>query len=716
MMRAVLTKLLLVALLLPRLSAAACGCASGTIDFLPLDGDFTHECSGTLLSQVGTIPFVSSPTPPSPNTEWAGPFSAANRIESTVSGGVPLSEGSFECQIQFSSVGATSESIIVLSRAGFNHLSLYRYLSNFSFTAGGTNQYPVGTVAVNTTYTLAVTWTTTQTKLYFGVGTQTVPIATINNGLGSGTITKVGVGYDNFFGQNPLANGYMANVRFRNVAATSFPSVDEAPCTPTSTPTVAPTSTLTPPVGYYQTWQAFPSYTSLTSSPLPNYGWSDIAQTITGDVYPNPHWNADKAARLRKTSGTMQQLYNGAWFSNVSFTAYVDGNAPRMFIRSVGLAGNTVGGGYVLEFVRSAGALSIKEIAADGNSTVTLTSVTGVAIADSNRFKLSFLASGATLTACVNNVPLLSTWDNTYSYGQIGIGGSFDTLNALMYFGAMTAEDGYGTPTPTQTPAPSSTITSTPSPTPTVSPALTFVPCGYNLTIAQYGDSFDDGFFCAEQMIYAGNRPEIVNRLLVNYGIGAKFVGAHPHIELLNCNVTDAASGSNMVAIGQALTSTLAVRFPSPCKNDFVLLGGGTASTMGGYTPAQIGAFWRSYMDFINAYSRHINMILVTPIWTYYVDTDQLVQEAEAAVAYGKSRGYRVTGFNSRTQSIPPLGTDNIYSICRVELAATFGVHPTYASHAATGRGIADAIYNALMTQVPGDSDGDCLTGEEPCY
>lgn len=242
---------LLLALLLA-LSADLSASAPGTQNYWPLDNAFTDPFGGDSLTQNGTVPFVTTPGPPSPNTYWAGPFSDANYLTFSASA-FPQAQGCITSVLQ--QTGGFQYNWIVAKDASnrMNLLSFSNKLYVQYYDTAGSEISLTYTVAANTNLYVMVNWSSSSVSLW--VGTAPENVAKVYEDTTHQLRTYVPTTFT--IGRNSLATGqawtgYTGQFRILTTNQTAWPS-DSSPTpsftispTFTASPTISPTHTISP--------------------------------------------------------------------------------------------------------------------------------------------------------------------------------------------------------------------------------------------------------------------------------------------------------------------------------------------------------------------------------------------------------------------------------------------------------------------------------------
>lgn len=209
--------------------------APGTVALWTLDNVLTDSSpNGYTLSMTGTVPFVTTPTPPV-GSHAAGVFGGAQYLESanartalngatsyTIEGYVYFS--TLPATRIFSSVGgSTGDSIVLASLANGTFRFVMDDVRVHDTTAG------VFTTA--TWYYWAVVASGTNIKMYVGLPgvtpTKVKDEADADPSFpASGSIVLGALSFS--LGTLPLDNGYLDNIRFSNIARTNLPTMDGA--------------------------------------------------------------------------------------------------------------------------------------------------------------------------------------------------------------------------------------------------------------------------------------------------------------------------------------------------------------------------------------------------------------------------------------------------------------------------------------------------------
>lgn len=294
-------------------------------------------------------------------------------------------------------------------------------------------------------------------------------------------------------------------------------------------------------------------------------------------------------------------------------------------------------------------------------------------------------------TSAANSTPSLTVGAMTYPGSFLGlwlgaqpqIGGTAAGNVHFAQYRQSTVERAYF-PTidggPTATPTPNWTATTTPTVTPTP------VACFTGLRLQQFGDSFQLGTSCdSAQVGTVGARATIIDDLEFVYNRPAQFVSSTGNYGgILLCNYTNAVSAQTTTVQKNNLpTQLLAGLTPPNSYNDVVLLGGGTAGEILGETTAIISANYNTMMDDITAQSPKILIVLINPAWNPSYSYATTYDAWVASLAYGKSKGYRVIGYNPE----PTLG-QNVSNVC----PAPDSLHPTRQAQIIMGHEIAALI------------------------
>lgn len=247
------------------------------------------------------------------------------------------------------------------------------------------------------------------------------------------------------------------------------------------------------------------------------------------------------------------------------------------------------------------------------------------------------------------------------------------------------------TPTPAWTATATPTATNTPTITQTFTASPTQVPCGNKLRLWQTGDSFQLGNGCAAtEAGQVGLRPVLISDLSYVYGRSAFFVGGTSSGSDPACPLTDAVSGQTTATQLAGVVANIPTRLSTPTGNDWVLLGGGTAGEILGESSATITANWDAMMDTVNAWSSNVHMVLINPAWNPSYSYATTYNAWVNSMAYAVSHGYKVTGYNSVTQSVPPLG-QNTANVCTND-----NLHPVHLAQVAMGHGLAAVMNGAI--------------------
>lgn len=192
--------------------------AANTVDYYKLD----NSPNGTNynLTVNGTVPYVSTPTPPTGNTKWAGTFSTVNYF--TGAAGLctafsSLGAWTVELQVYFN----TLNSGVMFATNNANVFFQVQADGSVRFGSAGGDVLTTAAAVITTgsTFNMAATWDGTNKRIWVG-NTQKA----INANSGSlGAITTMYIGR---YSANFPVDGYMGQVRLSSVARTMFPTSD----------------------------------------------------------------------------------------------------------------------------------------------------------------------------------------------------------------------------------------------------------------------------------------------------------------------------------------------------------------------------------------------------------------------------------------------------------------------------------------------------------
>lgn len=207
--------------------------AANTVALWKLNNALTDDSgNGYDLTQVGTVPFVTSPTPPE-GTHMAGTFSGTQYARSA--GARTALSGSttytIECYTHSTSLAAQQQFMTAGSVAGSSIVMAVTTDGRAKFVTDDVNVYQsaAGVITANTTYYFAVVVDGTNLKIYVGTvgATPTAVVDTTATSPDFPTGGNVNIGV---YGLTPTflpaVNMYIDAVRLSNVARTSLPTVD----------------------------------------------------------------------------------------------------------------------------------------------------------------------------------------------------------------------------------------------------------------------------------------------------------------------------------------------------------------------------------------------------------------------------------------------------------------------------------------------------------
>jgi hypothetical protein len=219
-------------------SAATAACASGTLCYFPLDGDASNPCSSDVMSPYNGGPlFVSSPSPPSPNSQWPGTFvdnDGAYYDTAEVSGFNSLN-GSKNFVVDFADVtsGYTLDDEYV---DGSQWLLLYTSGGSLVVYSPPINlDAVIAPVSAGVSYWILENWSAAGISVWIGTSpTSLVEAYSESTPLPQeASFSRCAIGVD--WASGYFFNGYIAQYRISSVTRTSWPS-DGPPPTPTPGP------------------------------------------------------------------------------------------------------------------------------------------------------------------------------------------------------------------------------------------------------------------------------------------------------------------------------------------------------------------------------------------------------------------------------------------------------------------------------------------------
>jgi hypothetical protein len=232
---------LLLALLLVGHQAQA-SCLANTVDFWPLENSLAPTCGTDNLVQVGTVPFVTTPTA-CQGTYMAGAFSSANYLSTTASAMNGLAAWAAEGYVYANTL--TSAPVIYSAWVTSSNAHHFRILSNGAvriiLNDAAFADSAAGVVTTGICLVWGMTYDGTTLRGYAGAAPQSTAVVSLT---GSGTYpTNAFV----WLGRYPMTgiefplDGYMDAIRLSSVQRTTFPSLDPVPtATPTPASGVAP--------------------------------------------------------------------------------------------------------------------------------------------------------------------------------------------------------------------------------------------------------------------------------------------------------------------------------------------------------------------------------------------------------------------------------------------------------------------------------------------
>jgi hypothetical protein len=176
------------------------------------------------LSQVGTVPFVTTPAPATITPYYAGTFTDTQYFNCPAGLNTAfssLSNYSIECDVYLNSYASQPVVISTTDGALISSLVVGNLGALLYNTGAGFLVSANGTAPLTTNFNFAVTWDGVNRKIWKDgavVATDAVAGATLtSNNYRIGTyVTALGIFW----------TGYVNNVRFSNIARISFPTVD----------------------------------------------------------------------------------------------------------------------------------------------------------------------------------------------------------------------------------------------------------------------------------------------------------------------------------------------------------------------------------------------------------------------------------------------------------------------------------------------------------
>lgn len=280
-------------------------CDTDTMYYWTLDNTNAAACGATALTVQGTVPYATgtSPSPPSPNTYWAGPFSTSNYYNGPYTD-FPLTTGNV-C-VALSSAGGFECPWIIYKDASnrINGLTFGGNLYLQYTDSGGVERNLTYAISNNTLYYVIYNWSASSVSLWVGTTTANITKRAENTTNVRGTYTPVALLVGRQTGGIPWT-GYLGQFRISSGNRTTWPEDPTATPTWTRTVTPTPTFTATPTVTPTATPTATPTWTP-TGTPTSTLSGTPtntpvFTATITKTSTPTPTYTATPTATKTAT-------------------------------------------------------------------------------------------------------------------------------------------------------------------------------------------------------------------------------------------------------------------------------------------------------------------------------------------------------------------------------------------------------------------------------